>query len=183
MRFGPLRVGAHVRLRDRGWRTRRPHLRRGKGHVPAQGLPVLRRSSARLQQTAPYLIQLDREDRFTRYLIETGWGASWGSFVRTETGIKQLRRHLKEFLRVRDEAGKRLIFRYYDPRVLRVYLPTCRPAELDTFFGPINAFITEGSGARRDSGIPAGGWRARVHHARLTHALRGAFSPLSSGAD
>jgi len=51
---------------------------------------------------------------------------------------------LREFLRVRDESGKRLIFRYYDPRVLRVYLPTCWPAELDTFFGPISAFITEG---------------------------------------
>jgi hypothetical protein len=97
-----------------------------------------------LQRTAPYLVQLEREDRFTRYLIKTGWGNSWGTFIRTETGIKQLRRHLREFLRVRDEAGKRLIFRYYDPRVLRVYLPTCWPAELDTFFGPVSAFLTEG---------------------------------------
>jgi hypothetical protein len=37
-----------------------------------------------------------------------------------------------------------LIFRYYDPRLLRVYLPTCRPAELETFFGPIDTFLTEG---------------------------------------
>lgn len=97
-----------------------------------------------LQMTAPYLVQLDKEDRFTRYVINSGWGKHWASFLRTETGIKQLRRHLREFLRVRDEAGKRLIFRYYDPRVLRAYLPTCWPAELDTFFGPISAFITEG---------------------------------------
>ena len=97
-----------------------------------------------LQMTAPYLVQLEREDRFTRYLIDKGWGNSWATFLRTETGIKQLRRHLREFLRVRDEAGRRLIFRYYDPRVLRVYLPTCWPTELDTFFGPISAFITEG---------------------------------------
>ncbi len=96
-----------------------------------------------LQVTAPYLVQLERDDRFTRYLIDTGWGNSWASFLRTETGIKQLRRHLREFLRVRDESGKRLIFRYYDPRVLRVYLPTCWPAELDTFFGPVTAFMTE----------------------------------------
>lgn len=98
-----------------------------------------------LQMTAPYLIQLDREDRFTRYLIDTGWSHNWATFLRTETGIKQLRRHLREFLRVRDESGKRLIFRYYDPRVLRVYLPTCWPAELTTFFGPISAFITGGN--------------------------------------
>ncbi len=97
-----------------------------------------------LQIAAPYLVQLEREDRFTRFLINTGWGHSWATFLRTETGIKLLRRHLREFLRVRDEAGSRLIFRYYDPRVLREYLPTCWPAELDTFFGPISAFIAEG---------------------------------------
>jgi len=97
-----------------------------------------------MQMTAPYLVQLDREDRFTRYIVANGWGASWGVFLRTETGIKQLRRHLRQFLRVRDEAGKRLIFRYYDPRVLRVYLPTCTPAELETFFGPVSAFVMEG---------------------------------------
>jgi hypothetical protein len=98
-----------------------------------------------LQITAPYVVQLDRDDRFTRYLIDTGWGNSWATFLRTETSIKQLRRHLRQFLRVRDEAGRRLIFRYYDPRILRVYLPTCRPAELDTFFGAISAFIAEGA--------------------------------------
>jgi hypothetical protein len=97
-----------------------------------------------LQMTAPYLVQLDREDRFTRYLIDNGWGNSWASYLRTESGIKPLRRHLREFLRVRDEAGRRLIFRYYDPRVLRIYLPTCRPAELDVFFGPVTAYLTEG---------------------------------------
>lgn len=97
-----------------------------------------------MQMTAPYLVQLDREDRFTRYILANGWGNSWGSFLRTETGIKQLRRHLRQFLRVRDEAGRRLIFRYYDPRVLRVYLPTCTPSELETFFGPIHSFAMEG---------------------------------------
>jgi hypothetical protein len=97
-----------------------------------------------LQMTAPYLVQLERDDRFTRHILEKGWGNNWGSFLRTETGIKQLRRHLRQFLRVRDEAGRRLIFRYYDPRVLRVYLATCWPAELETFFGPVSAFLAEG---------------------------------------
>ena len=97
-----------------------------------------------MKMTAPYLVELARDDRFTRFLLDKGWGNSWGSFLRTGTGLKQLRRHLRQFLRVRSEDGKRLIFRYYDPRVLRVYLPTCRPAELETFFGPIDAFVTEG---------------------------------------
>lgn len=36
------------------------------------------------------------------------------------------------------------MFRYYDPRVLRVYLPTCRPDELRTVFGPIRSYLVEG---------------------------------------
>jgi hypothetical protein len=96
-----------------------------------------------MQMVAPYLVQLQRDDRFTSFVLETGWGASWATFLRTEVGIKQLRRHLRQFLRVRDQAGRRLIFRYYDPRVLRAYLPTCLPAELDTFFGPIASFLME----------------------------------------
>jgi hypothetical protein len=44
---------------------------------------------------------------------------------------------------VRDPSGNRLVFRYYDPRVLRVYLPTCYIGELGTVFGPINRFWTE----------------------------------------
>jgi hypothetical protein len=38
-----------------------------------------------------------------------------------------------------------MVFRYYDPRVLRVYLPTCNAEELATVFGPIETFWTEGS--------------------------------------
>lgn len=96
-----------------------------------------------LQMTAPYLVKLDNEDRFTRYLLNQGWGNSWGVFFRSDTSMPQLRRHLRQFFRVKDERGRRLIFRYYDPRVLRVYLPTCLPDELRTFFGPIRSYMLE----------------------------------------
>jgi hypothetical protein len=60
-----------------------------------------------------------------------------------------LRRHLREFLVVRDPMGNSLMFRYYDPRVLRVYLPTCNRTELSTIFGPVERFWMESA----DSGI------------------------------
>jgi hypothetical protein len=56
----------------------------------------------------------------------------------------EVRRHLRTLFRVKDETGRILIFRWYDPRVLRAYLPTCLPAELHTFFGPIERFYCEG---------------------------------------
>lgn len=94
--------------------------------------------------TAPYLIELDREDSFTRYIINKGWGNSWGIFFRSPEGLDKLRRHLRGLLVVRDERGRRMVFRYYDPRVLRVYLPTCLTREFQTVFGPIDRFVTEG---------------------------------------
>lgn len=97
-----------------------------------------------MQMTAPYLVQMEKEDRFTRYFIDNGWGNSWGIYFRSETSLRNLRNHLRGFLRVRDEAGRRLIFRYYDPRVLRIYLPTCNSEELRTIFGPIDQFLMEG---------------------------------------
>jgi hypothetical protein len=46
-------------------------------------------------------------------------------------------------LLVSDENGKTFYFRFYDPRVLRVYLPTCNAEELDMFFGPVRNFFME----------------------------------------
>ena len=100
-----------------------------------------------LQRVAPYLVVLELEDRFTRFLIEEGWGNSWGIFLRTEAGMLQVRRHLRTLLRVKDEAGRKFLFRWYDPRVLRVYLPTCLPGELESFFGPVESFALEGEDA------------------------------------
>jgi hypothetical protein len=37
-----------------------------------------------------------------------------------------------------------MLFRYYDPRVLRAFLPTCTLEEANTFFGPVDAFVAEG---------------------------------------
>jgi hypothetical protein len=97
-----------------------------------------------LEIAAPYLVQLDHGYRDTHQLIQQAWGNSWGVFLRSDTSLKKLRRHLREFLAVRDTKGTRMVFRYYDPRVLRVYLPTCTLSELRTVFGPIECFLTEG---------------------------------------
>jgi uncharacterized protein DUF4123 len=96
-----------------------------------------------LEIAAPYLVQLDHGYRDTRRFIRRAWGESVGVFFQSDTSLKNLRRHLKEFLVVRDERGRRLVFRYYDPRVMRVYLPTCVTSELRTVFGPIDCFWTE----------------------------------------
>jgi len=96
-----------------------------------------------LERAAPYLVQLEFESGESRRLIERAWGQSWGVFLRCDERMERVRRHLRQFLRVRDQRGRFLVFRYYDPRVLRIYLPTCSTEELRTVFGPIESFYVE----------------------------------------
>ena len=98
-----------------------------------------------LKIAAPYLVSLDPEDRSTRNILKRAWGNSWGIFLRSTASMETLRRHLKGLLTAKDPRGRKLFFRYYDPRVLRVYLPTCWPAELEQVCGPITAFLVEGA--------------------------------------
>ena len=65
-----------------------------------------------------------------------------GVFLLTHKRQHALKRHLRQFLMV-ERGGKRVYFRYYDPRVLRVYLPTCNAEELALLFGPVEAFLCE----------------------------------------
>jgi hypothetical protein len=89
-------------------------------------------------------VRLHPDGFFSRDLLAHSWGESWGIYVVSGAQLSDLQRHFRRFLRVQDESGKTLIFRYYDPRVLRPYLPTCTPAELQTVFGPVTRFVLEG---------------------------------------
>jgi hypothetical protein len=55
-----------------------------------------------------------------------------------------LRDHFREFQTVELPDQRTVLFRYYDPRVLRSFLPACNAAELRAFFGPVQSFIVEG---------------------------------------
>jgi len=97
-----------------------------------------------LAMTAPYLVQLPPESPFTELLLRQGWGKHWGILAVSSEELRILRLHFRKFIMVWDPEGKPLYFRYYDPRVLRVYLPTCSADELRTVFGPVSAYVLEG---------------------------------------
>jgi pSer/pThr/pTyr-binding forkhead associated (FHA) protein len=97
----------------------------------------------KLDDVAPYLVQLHPRSPLTELLIREHWGQSFGVFLWALTDFKTLRRHLRRFLIVQDAKGKDMYFRFYDPRVLRAFLPTCTPDELTDFFGPIASFLVE----------------------------------------
>jgi pSer/pThr/pTyr-binding forkhead associated (FHA) protein len=96
-----------------------------------------------LALVAPYLVRLPSGSPFLETLIEKGWGKSWGVYLTSLAPFAELRKHLRKFLTVQKETGGTLYFRYYDPRVLRIFLPTCNEEEWSQFFGPIARYLME----------------------------------------
>ncbi|WPB77570.1 DUF4123 domain-containing protein [Archangium violaceum] len=98
-----------------------------------------------LAEVAPYLVRLPKDSRLLQSLVGEGWGRSWGVFLCCEQqSLKELSRHFRHFLMVQGPEGKPLYFRFYDPRVLGVFLSTCGAPDALRFFGPIRAFLLEG---------------------------------------
>jgi hypothetical protein len=99
-----------------------------------------------IAEVAPYLIELIPDTTFTDWLLTEGTGGKhWGIFARSPFSLTELRKHFRKFLTVYDEAGNPLLFRYYDPRVLVKFLPTCDAENLGALFGRVTEYAAETS--------------------------------------
>jgi hypothetical protein len=98
---------------------------------------------AQLAHFAPYLIRVPQKSPLLETLVQQAWSKSWGVFLTCDKPLKDLRSHFRHFLTVKLPDGQQVYFRYYDPRVLRLFLPTCLPEETTQFFGPVKHFLVE----------------------------------------
>ena len=96
-----------------------------------------------IAEVAPYLVRMVADTDFSNWVLTEGWGKHWGIFAQSRYSLEELRKHFRSFLTVHDENGKPFLFRYYDPRVLRTFLPTCNKEELKKIFGIILNFALE----------------------------------------
>ena len=96
---------------------------------------------------APYLVCLVQGTPFAQWIIDNCLGKHWGIFALSRTELRELRQHFRKFNMVYDSEGNRsLLFRYYDPRVLRIFLPSCDKKQKAEFYGPVDAFFAEAEG-------------------------------------
>lgn len=93
--------------------------------------------------TAPYVVQLTSDNEFADWIFTESYGKHWGIFAQTLKSINEMRRHFRALLTVYDESGRPMLFRFYDPRVLRKFLPTCNGGELAALFGKIDFLYAE----------------------------------------
>ena len=98
---------------------------------------------ASLAHVSPYLLRLRDAEDGAWFFAGAGHGRSWGVYLVAALELEDVRRHLRKFNLVYREDGTPLVFRFHDPRVLRRFLPTCTAAELQRFFGPLDAFLAE----------------------------------------
>jgi len=96
-----------------------------------------------MQEVAPYMVKLDPKGALTDWVIEKGWGQHWCIFAEATDDFVSMRNHFRSFVTVHDPAGKPMYFRFYDPRVMRVFLPTCNSDELRQIFGPVQSYMME----------------------------------------
>lgn len=95
-----------------------------------------------LQLVAPHLVEVPFGHRLVRHWLEQGCGRSWGVWMHTDAP-SNLRHQLRKLLKVRGPDGRTLLFRWYDPRVLRTFLPVADSVQLSGFFGDISGWICE----------------------------------------
>lgn len=97
-----------------------------------------------LRAYAPYLAELSPGSPLLDSLAEEAVGKCYCVFATSSRPFAEVRSHFRRFLLVQMEDGKEAYFRFYDPRVLRAFLPACTREELAEFFGPIRALWVEG---------------------------------------
>ena len=90
---------------------------------------------------APYLVEVD--SAVLDWIVEHLWQEPWGVFIMSKADMELLRNHLRRFLMVQLPDGERWFFRFYDPRILKAYLPSCSRWELEKFYGPVRAFTMQ----------------------------------------
>lgn len=101
------------------------------------------RLTEKLARASPHLVRLDKDAPFTRIWRSEGWGKAWGILCRSELDIVHLRRHLKKFLTAELPTGQKVIFRFYDPRVWRVYWPSLSEEEQSVWLEGVESFTVE----------------------------------------
>ena len=104
---------------------------------------------------APYLVPVAYRPRYPYPdsdfldLWAEHLGNNAGILLLTDTEPEPLCAHLRDVFLATDEQDHPFFFRYYDPRVLRLYLPTCTGAEAAEFFGPISRILCEAAEPNR----------------------------------
>lgn len=113
------------------------------------------RLDPRLKAVSPHVVELGADDPLSKLWRGRGWGQSWGVLISSTASLPVVRRRLRRFTlaRLPDGVGP-VLFRFWDPRVFRTWMPLVEAADLGGWFTDIERWIVEtddGAGSLRYS--------------------------------
>ena len=98
---------------------------------------------SKLSRASPWLLPVEHAEKLMAAWRRDGLGQSWGLFVRSSDEQARLRQRLRTFNQAKLPDGRIVVFRWWDPRVFRVYLPTCNAEELGQWFASVEEYVCE----------------------------------------
>jgi hypothetical protein len=91
----------------------------------------------------PQLVRVN--EQILEKILAAADKAPWGVFAMSKEDPEVLRLHFRRFLIVQLPDGEHWYFRFYDPRLLPVYIAKCNDWELEQFFGHVRGFAIPAS--------------------------------------
>lgn len=92
---------------------------------------------------AAWVVELLPSESTLHWLLQQGFNKRWAIFASSRLELAPFVRHLKKFTVVNNERGETLFFRFYDPHVLRQYLPMFDDQQTTSFFRGIDDVFFE----------------------------------------
>ena len=96
-----------------------------------------------VESVSPYIFVFELNSNFSDWYFDNGWGKALGIIIYSKSSIKRLRKQLQFLLKVETTSRKEYYFRFYDPRVFRIFLPTCDLNQFNLFFNQIDFYVCE----------------------------------------
>ena len=126
--------------------ARAPHLYEHVARLEPEAAECLfaGRLAPEVRRASPFLVELEPADPLSKLWRGQGWGGAWGILLSSRQGLPVVRRRLRHFTMAKlpDGSGP-MLFRFWDPRVLRTYLPLAEHNALADWFKDIDLYILE----------------------------------------
>ena len=102
-----------------------------------------------VKAVSPHVVELAPGDPLTRLWRAEGWGKAWGLWIESAGDLHGIWRRTRHFTQAKLPSGEGpVLFRFWDPRVFRVYLPLVEPGELAPWFEGLGAYVLEAEDGR-----------------------------------
>ena len=103
------------------------------------------------EEAAPYLVQINKQDNFTDWMIDTVYAKNAVCFIKSTNDIETLSDHLKQYAKIQtpieDPFGNITLqwvyFAFYDPRVFPGFIEGNTAEQSAEFFTGINQYLCE----------------------------------------